>query len=130
MRSTAEYANQRETTMPKQQLSSNEAPKDADFKKFVLYVNAQRDLESLKAIEALSSNPTLKKECHVQDVESSHKPQWMTTLPMIACKEERKAYGGKECIAYILKTVPTSSTIYRNKTVKYGGKKPEWSLPN
>lgn len=78
-------------------------PTESDLKMFVLYLSAtNRDELSVKALEALAKNPKFKLHTRIQNVEDlKEKPQWMKTFPMLVVKEEKKAYGGQECISFI-----------------------------
>jgi len=77
---------------------------DADFKKFILYVESPEDRSPLsnEALRELSKSPSMKIETLIQYVTSlPNVPSWLDKVPCLVLKEEKKALKGQECIKYI-----------------------------
>ena len=97
-----------------------EPPTDGDFKSFVLYVysGAKRTPECFKALEALSRNPTMKLNTLIQDVDSLlSKPTWLSIVPCLVIKDEKRALAGDGAIEYI------STLKSKGGTVNYSSQK-------
>lgn len=125
----ADYAHERSLTAV-QSKPSNEPPTDADFKSFILYVNShsQRSSVCTKALEALSSNPEMKKCTLIQDVDAlSSRPVWLETVPCLVLKSERRALKDEACIQFIHEYVCKGAVPYssgkQKKTVGHSNKK-------
>lgn len=78
-------------------------PSEQDLKMFVVYTSEKnRDSLTTKVLDALKNKPKFKLRTLIVDADLlSKKPEWMKVLPMLVVKEEKKAYGGQECIDYI-----------------------------
>jgi hypothetical protein len=82
----------------------SEPPTDSDFKSYVLYVASadKRDAVSVKALDALSANSGLKLDTMIQITDNLlEKPNWMSVLPVIVSKSEKRAYSGPACVEFI-----------------------------
>jgi hypothetical protein len=84
---------------------------DLDFKKYILYVsggkeddgkeNARKPL-CVKTLESLKLNTSLKMDTliiYADDLLT--KPSWLSQLPCLVFKEEKKALSGQACLAYL-----------------------------
>jgi hypothetical protein len=94
----------------------SEPPTDSDFKAYVLYVpsSEKRDPLSVKALDTLTANPGLKLETMIQITDNlREKPAWMSVLPVIVSKTEKRAYSGAACVEFIAQA--QSSVPHRSK---------------
>lgn len=108
-REVADFAHARslaDGTRPKQAApgAAEAPPTDADFKSFVLYVHgaASRSPECIRALEALTTNPNMKLDTLIQDVDAlPMRPQWLSSVPCLVVKAERRALTADACVAFI-----------------------------
>ncbi len=130
-RAVANYAQQRsqsalQVTKPAE---NSEPATDADFKSYVLYVDAVQNRSTLcmKCLDALSSNPAMKKDTLIQVVESlAQKPEWLQKTPCLVIKNERRALKEEDCVAYILENKTKERETYSR--MKKSHKKAVWTL--
>ena len=83
---------------------AHDPPTDSDFKSYVFYVPAadKRDILCVKALDALSANPGLKLDTLIVITDNlRERPTWMTVLPVMVNKSEKRAYSGQACVDFI-----------------------------
>lgn len=110
---------------------NTEPATDADFKSYVLYVDgpSNRSALCIKCLDALSSNPAMKKDTLIQVVESlAQKPTWLQKTPCLVIKDERRALKEDACVAYILENKTKERETYSRQKKSY--KKAQWTLDN
>jgi hypothetical protein len=136
MNHVSEYLNQREISLQQNvgvskessSLNNTEPPNDSEFKKYILYVDAnplQRNNETKELLDVLSKNKKFKLETYIQGIEkdSSQIPQWLKKLPTLVLKEERKAYIGEDAIKYIKDNYSKNFVVAQRKTTGIFNKK-------
>jgi hypothetical protein len=85
---------------------------DVDFKKYVLYVSGGKEDNGqehnsrkplcIKTLESLKLNTSLKMDTliiYADDLLT--RPAWLSQLPCLVFKEEKKALSGEACLSYL-----------------------------
>jgi hypothetical protein len=85
---------------------------DVDFKKYVLYVSGGKEENGqehnsrkplcIKTLESLKLNTSLKMDTliiYADDLLT--RPAWLSQLPCLVFKEEKKALSGEACLSYL-----------------------------
>ena len=129
----ASYAQERsQSALQMTKPSENSEPAtDADFKSYVLYVDSAQNRSALciKCLDALSSNPAMKKDTLIQVVESlAQKPAWLLKTPCLVIKNERRALKEDDCVSYILENKTKDRETYSRHKKNY--QKAVWTLDN
>lgn len=104
-REIAEKALDRTNSAVQSKPHQSDPATDADFKSFVLYVNAseKRSSNCIQALEALAGNPSMKLDTLIQDVDAlPSRPSWLDSVPCIVVKSERRAIKDEACIKFIV----------------------------
>jgi len=102
-----------------------EPPSDADFVSYVLYVSPaiNRSPACLRALESLTANPGMKSDTLIQNADSlPSRPSWLSSLPCLVIKAEKKALCNEACVQYIQSNI---KKVHANRTSrKNTGHKP------